>query len=274
MLSTDQLNKYRVDGFLSPLPVLSSVEAGRYRSSLEEFEDAHGLVMKTAFRNKPHLVFTWVNELMRHPNILGAVETILGPNILVWGTNFFIKEPGDETFISWHQDSTYWGLSTPDVVTAWLALSPSNIRSGAMKMIPGSHLIDQLPHKDTFEEKNLLTRGQVVDWSSQPEASQLLELNPGEISLHHVRTVHGSEPNLSADRRIGLAIRYIPTHLRQISGERDYATLVKGEDNFDHFIQEPIPEETMGSDEIEAHKLSASESFKILYRGTGKGVEV
>ena len=89
------------------------------------------------------------------------VEDLLGPNILCWNTSFFIKEPHDPGFVSWHQDATYWGLSSSDVVTAWIAMSPANKVSGCMKFIPGTHK-EQVKHADTFDQNNLLTRGQEI----------------------------------------------------------------------------------------------------------------
>ena len=269
-LTEDQIEKYNREGFFFPLRALTGSEAAEYRKKLEEYEAAHQPIMKTALRNKPHLVFTWINELIRDPRILDAVEDVLGPNILAWGTNFFIKEPQDDAFISWHQDSTYWGLSHPDVMTAWVALSDVTIENGAMRMLPGSHLLDQLTHVDTFAANNLLTRGQEVQVDVDESKVVDLPLKPGEMSLHHVRIVHGSNPNPTDTRRIGLAIRYVPTYVSQISGARDYATLVRGKDNHHNFQLEPAPKVDFGSDEMALHARIAEESFQILYRGTGR----
>jgi len=170
--------------------------------------------------------------------------------------------------VSWHQDSTYWGLSSPEVATAWVALTPSDAENGAMAVIPGSHTIDQVPHRDTFDRHNLLTRGQEIAVEVDESRSVLLDLRPGEMSLHHVRLVHGSAPNPSGDRRIGFAIRYIPTAIRQLEGE-DSATLVRGTDRFHHFAPEPRPESEMAPEMLALHKQIAERSARILYRGTG-----
>ncbi len=265
-----QLNQYERDGFLSPIRVFSEQEARELRVQLETYEATHGSVMKSPYRNKPHLVFKWVAEVIRNPKILDLVESVLGPNLLVWGTNFFIKEPDDGTFISWHQDSTYWGLSRPDVLTVWIALSPSRRSNGAMKMMRGSHQLEQLPHTDTFEEGNLLTRGQKVDHEVAEEDVAWIELQPGEVSLHHVRIIHGSEPNKGPDRRVGLAIRFVPTDVSQVNGVKDYATLVRGRDDYRHFQHEPSPEQTLGLTERSVHTQIADESFKLFYQGTGR----
>ena len=269
-LTQKQIDCYRTDGFLSPIRIFSNEEASRLRSELECFEAAHGLVMGTPYRNKPHLVMTWVAEVIRNARILDAVESILGPNLLVWGTNFFVKEPYDGTFISLHQDSTYWGLSRPEVLTVWVALSASYRSSGAMKMAPGSHKLEQLPHVDTFEKGNLLTRGQKVEHGVDENDIAWIDLAPGEASIHHVRIIHGSEPNSSSDRRIGLAIRFVRTDVKQVNGVKDYATLVRGRDDFQHFQHEPRPKETLGEVEVAVHKQIAEESFKLFYQGTGR----
>jgi non-heme Fe2+,alpha-ketoglutarate-dependent halogenase len=186
---------------------------------------------------------------------------------LCWTTNFFIKEANNPAFVSWHQDSTYWGLSRPDVVTAWVALTPSNASNGAMGFIPGTHKADQIPHRDTFAKNNLLTRGQEIAVDIDDTTAVTVELEPGEISLHHVRVVHGSPANPSSDRRIGFAIRYIPTSVAQVAGD-DSATLVRGVDHFHHFELEPRPSKDMDPAFLKLHKDVTERNAKILYRGT------
>jgi hypothetical protein len=269
-LNAEQVAAFNHNGYHFPLRVLSEEEALGHRRRLEAFEAQHGLIMKTAYRNKPHLVFKWADQLIRHPRILDAVEDILGPDLLVWGSSFFIKEPHDPAYISWHQDSTYWGLSHPDIVTAWVAFSVSEVANGAMRVVPGSHLKDQLPHKDTFAQNNLLTRGQEVMVEVNERDVMDIILQPGEMSLHHVRIVHGSEPNRADFRRIGYAIRYVPTYVKQTAGPKDYATLVRGVDRYHHFDYEPAPNVDFGEEERAEHKRITEEANRILYRGTDK----
>ena len=169
--------------------------------------------------------------------------------------------------MSWHQDSTYWGLDKPDVVTAWVALTPSNKANGAMGFIPGTHTSDQIPHRDTFAKNNLLTRGQEVAVDVDASKAVTIELEPGEISLHHVRLVHGSPPNPSNDRRIGFAIRYIPTTVAQVAGE-DSATLVRGVDTHPPLRARAAAERDMDPAFVALHKEIAERNAQILYRGT------
>jgi non-heme Fe2+,alpha-ketoglutarate-dependent halogenase len=268
LLSEAQVAQYREEGYLAPIRIMSEREAGALRAALETVETRTGGPLAGDLRHKSHLLFPFLAELVRHPVLLDAVEEIIGPDILCWNTNFFIKEAANPAFVSWHQDSTYWGLSAPEVVTAWVALSPSNAENGAMAVIPGTHTLDQVPHRDTFDRHNLLTRGQEVAVEVDESQQVVLCLEPGEMSLHHVRLVHGSAPNPSSDRRIGFAIRYIPTHIRQLEGE-DSATLVRGTDRFGHFAPEPMPEREMAPEMVALHKRIAERSAQILYRGTG-----
>jgi ectoine hydroxylase-related dioxygenase (phytanoyl-CoA dioxygenase family) len=271
VLSRTEVEAFARNGYHFPVRALTIAQAQACRAKLEALEASLGTsVMKTSLRNKPHLVLTWADELVRHPRILDTVEDILGPNLLAWSSSFFIKDGPDPSYISWHQDSTYWGLSHPDVVTAWIALSPSVVENGCMRVVPGSHLLDQLPHQDTFAQNNLLTRGQEVqvDIRGQPIADIVLQ--PGEFSLHHVRIVHGSEPNRANYRRIGFAVRYVPTYVKQTAGPRDSAMLVRGVDTYHHFEMEPRPQGDMHPDAVAAHKRITDAAAQILYRGTDK----
>ncbi|HZH06064.1 MAG TPA: phytanoyl-CoA dioxygenase family protein, partial [Lautropia sp.] len=218
-------------------------------------------------RHKSHLLFKFLSAVVHDEKIVDAIEDLYGGDLLCWTTNFFIKEANTPAFVSWHQDSTYWGLSSPDVVTAWVALTESNLANGAMEVIPGTHLMDQVPHKDTFDDNNLLSRGQEVAVEVDASKAVRLDLQPGEMSLHHVRLVHGSPPNPSNDRRIGFAIRYIPTSVRQLHGE-DAATLVRGVDRFNTFEHEPVPTADRQPEMIALHQQLTERSAKILYRGT------
>ena len=268
MLSQEQIAQYREQGYISPIGVMPEGEAIALRAELEHIEARMGGPLRGDLRHKSHLLFPFLAELVRHPRILDAVEDLYGPDILCWTSNFFIKEAAAPSFVSWHQDSTYWGLSEPDVVTAWVALTPSNAANGAMAVIPGSHTMDQVPHRDTFDRHNLLTRGQEVAVEVDEALQALLVLRPGEMSLHHVRLVHGSAPNPSSDRRIGFAIRYIPTRIRQLEGE-DSATLVRGADRYGNFELEPRPKTDMDPELVALHKRIAERNARILYRGTG-----
>ena len=267
MLTAEQIEQFHRDGYVSPIRVMSAEDAARLRARLEEHEARAGGPLAGGMRHKSHLLFTWLADLVRLPPVLDAVEDLYGPDLFVWTTNFFIKERTAPAYVSWHQDSTYWGLDRPDVVTAWIAFTKADDSNGAMRVIPGSHKIDQIPHRDTFEKHNLLTRGQEIAVDVDESQAVTLNLEPGEMSLHHVRLVHGSPPNLSNDRRIGFAVRYIPTYVRQVAGD-DSATLVRGEDRYRHFELEPRPTRDLDPELVALHTRIAERNAQILYRGT------
>jgi non-heme Fe2+,alpha-ketoglutarate-dependent halogenase len=267
ILTQQQIDQFWKDGCLFPIRVMSEQDALEIRARLEAFEKKTGGPLKGDLRHKSHLLFSWLGDLVRQDRIVDAIEDLYGPNLLCWTTNFFIKEANNPAFVSWHQDSTYWGLDRPDVVTAWIAFTPSNKANGAMGFIPGTHTSDQIPHRDTFAKNNLLTRGQEVAVDVDEKQAVTIELKPGEMSLHHVRLVHGSPPNPSNDRRIGFAIRYIPTTVGQVAGE-DSATLVRGADEHHHFALEPRPATDMDPAFVELHRKITERNAQILYRGT------
>jgi non-haem Fe2+, alpha-ketoglutarate-dependent halogenase len=269
MLTADAVRQYHEQGYYSPVRVMPRGEAEALRGKLETFEAGAG-VLAGKLRHKSHLLFTWLNELIRHPRILDAVEDVLGPNILCWGSSFFIKEPRNPAFVSWHQDSTYWGLDPADVITAWVALSDSSAANGAMRVIPRSHKLEQVAHRDTFSPDNLLSRGQEVMVDVDERQAVMMPLQAGEMSLHHVRLIHGSDPNPSDLRRVGFAIRYIPTTVRQVAGSHDHATLVRGVDTYGHFEPEERPAADMSEQAVAYHAAVTGAHAAILMRETGK----
>ena len=271
LLTQEAVEQYNREGWYAPVSVLSPSEASAIRGKLEAFEaEAGGL--KGPLRHKSHLLFTWLDELIRHPRILDAVEDVIGPNILCWGSSFFIKEPRNPGFVSWHQDSTYWGLDPADVITAWVAFSDSNAANGAMRVIPGTHKLDQVTHRDTFNADNLLSRGQEIEVDVDASQARMLDLRAGEMSLHHVRLIHGSDPNPSDTRRIGFAIRYIPTHVRQVAGTHDSATLVRGVDTEQNFALEQAPKSDMSVQAQAFHAEVTNQHANILMRSTNRAM--
>jgi hypothetical protein len=266
-LTEDQVAQYRREGYLCPLRVLPAEQAARYRAALETAEAATGGPLPGAYRHKPHLLYGWAQELIRLPAVLDAVEGIIGPDILAWESVFFNKEAHTPDFISWHQDITYWGLDQEgDVVTAWLALSPSTQESGCMQVVPGTHLREVVAHADTFDERNMLSRGQEIAVEVDEAHAVDLVLQPGEMSLHHVKIFHGSRHNASADRRLGFAIRYLPPHMRQQAGAADSATLVRGEDRYGHFEPEPAPAYDLAPEALAYHRAVRERRVAILMR--------
>ena len=269
LLDSAAVASYRRDGIYFPIRVMDAAQAGNMLSRLERIEAEFGGRLPARVNQKPHLLFPWLAELVRHPGILDAVESVLGPDLLCWSAQFFTKNGGDPGYVSWHQDATYWGLSSPDVVTAWVAFTHSTVQSGCMRVVPGTQH-RQFAHKDTFAETNLLSRGQEIEVDVNESDAVDVILAPGEISLHHVLICHGSEPNRSSERRVGFAIRYISAEVYQTSGVLESATLVRGSDALNHFEHELPPQADMHPDAVARHARIVDRQLKVLYAGAAK----
>ena len=270
LLTEEQTARYREEGFVFPIRVMDEDRAADYRRLLEEFEAAQGGPVSGALRNKSHLLFRWVDELMRDDAVLDAVEDLIGENILCWNTLFWIKEPQSKAFVSWHQDLNYWGLDTDDLITVWLALSPATLESGCMSVLPGSHREEMMPHADEYRDNNMLTRGQEISVEVDESKAAAMPLKPGEISIHNGRLAHSSSPNRSDDRRIGLSLHYMPTTTRQIVGDWDSAALVRGEDGYGHFTHTPQPVRDFDPATVAFHEKAADAVRDILFHGADK----
>ncbi len=270
MLNQEAVEQYKRDGYYFPVKILDRKQVAANRALLENFETSQGQPIGGALRNKSHLLFTWVDDLMRHPKILDVVEDLIGADILCWNTFFWVKEPGSERFVSWHQDLRYWGLDTNDLVSVWLALSPATLDSGCMRVLPGSHEGDLLPHLDEYNTNNLLTRGQEISVQVDEAKAVAMPLQPGEISLHNVRLAHASGPNRSADRRIGLSLHYMPTGTKQTVGEWDSAALVRGEDRYGHFTLTPRPSEDFDPAAVAFHEKATQAVRDVLFKDAAK----
>jgi len=225
---------YQRDGFVSGVEILSEGGALRHRAAMEAAEASFGALHYEA---KVHTILRSPHELATHSTALDVVEQFIGPNILLHSATYIIKEPGSGSFVSWHQDLTYWGFSHDDQVSMWLALSPATVGSGCMRMIPGSHVHGELRHETTEDEANVLFNGQTVA-DVQENDAVACALRAGQASFHHGRTLHSSGPNQSDDRRIGLNVQYLATHMRQTKNDTDSAILVRGRDEFGHFAED------------------------------------
>ena len=269
--------QYWDEGFLSPVRIFTSDEAAQLRGAIEAEEQQRGPIFREdrprpgdpfqgSYRFKSHLLFKWLADAIRDPRLLDVIEPLTGPDILCWTTHWFIKEAGSVNYVSWHQDSNYWGVETDKLVTAWLALSPATVESGCIRLLPGSHRGPDLDHVDTWEAENMLTRGQTIMNVDETKTVNL-ELDPGEIALFDYRLAHASDPNQSSDRRIGIGIRYMPTSARQVRADWDSATLVRGVDRHGHFELEPEPKGDFDPAAVALHQKADEEQRKIYYQG-------
>lgn len=267
-LSTEQVEQYHRDGFTFPVSVFTNEEVARYRTALETFEAAQGHPLNGSQRAKSYLLFDWLFEMATHPGVLDAVEDLIGPNILLFYCTSWLKPAQEPTFVSWHQDSTYFGLEPAEQVTAWLALSPSTPKSGCVRVLPRSHRDGMLRSRTEPDPRNLLTSGQHITDELDEDSAVDMILAPGQMSLHHTNVVHGSGANDSDDRRLGFCLSYIPTHVHQYGEYHSPAMVVRGVDEFGNFEPEAPPTGNADAASLAEHKRSV-ELFRANAREKG-----
>ena len=277
-LTSDQLHSYREDGFVKPIRAFSPERAVELRENIERIErecaDADKPIdINQYFRVNGQIVIPLLYEITRTEAVLDAVESVLGPNLLVWSCELFIKEAGSEKIVSWHQDMTYWGMGGSDKqATVWIAITNVSEEAGCMRFVPGSHKQQLVPHIDKFSEDNLLSRGQEVAVDVDEDDAVLDDLAPGEMSMHHGRIFHASGPNRSSDRRIGVAIRYVAPDLERSASGRDFATLVRGVDKCGNWINAAPPMKLLGESEMATYNLIMEAQASILGEGAEQAV--
>lgn len=264
-LSPAQRAAFARDGYVFPVDVLGADEVAGHLASLEALEASRAGRLPPAMNAKPHLLVRWLWDLVHDPRVVDPVADLLGPDLLCWGTSFISKSGKDEKFVSWHQDATHWKLSEPRAVTAWLALTPSRRDNGCVRMIPGSQLA-AVPHEDTADPDNLLGRRERVLAAFDEAAAVDVELEAGQMSIHHALAIHGSEPNRSGRRRTGFAIRYLPADVGQADGRQNFATLVRGRDH-GTFALESGPEADFHPDAVARHGQSIRAGMRVIFEG-------
>lgn len=208
-LSRQQLDRYDRDGIVFPVRVFSADEVSLFRGALESVADDCGEGSLRRF-DSLHLFFGWAYRLVTHDALLNTVEDVLGGDILIDGTLVFYKPPKDSSYVSWHQDSVYSGWHLTPSTSAWIALTASHPANGCMRVIPGSHKQGLLEHDNVRDDPNLLNRrGERVATDVDESRAVDVVLRPGEMSLHHSTIIHGSNPNVSDEPRIGFIVRFV-----------------------------------------------------------------
>jgi non-haem Fe2+, alpha-ketoglutarate-dependent halogenase len=267
-LTREQVDFYRHNGFLFPIPALTQDEIDIYLAGLARLEADLGCPVADAdikWRSHAHAHSPWFNDLIRHPRILDAIEDVIGPNILVWTSTFFIKEPHSPTFAAWHQDSTYFGLEPKQQVCAWVALTDASAEAGCMEQLSSHGAPRQLHHAALGLANSINRAGQTIMEPFDDTQPVAMALPAGSFSLHHELSVHRSAPNNASHRRVGIGLNYIPTHVRVDSPVRLKAMLVRGEDTYGHFDLIDPPVADRDADALAAHQ-AVSDRYRENYK--------
>ena len=268
-LSSNQLQQYKDEGFVSPIDIFSKDKAKEIRDEIETIEQRLPGELEKAGRYNAHLISPLLDEVTHNSKILDAVQSLIGKDILVCGTTLFIKNPKEKGFVSYHQDAKYIGLEPYNWVTAWVAITDSNEHNGCMRMWSGSHKDNLKYHDQKFNAGNLLTRGQTVNNVPDQETKALV-LSAGQMSLHHPKTVHGSGLNKSDDRRIGFVIQsYIGSNVKQVIGKNS-VQLARGEDKFNFHEKIGRPKSLLDEKDIKIKKQENDNLQEIFYKGANQ----
>jgi hypothetical protein len=217
LLTAAEIEHYRAEGFVTPRYRLPADVLEKLRAAIE------ALITQNADIRPEQLVGAHIRkssdtgvrgnedllDFARFPDILDIVEQLIGPDIIMWGSQVFSKPAGDGMAIPWHQDGQYWPMRPLSTVTLWVAVDPATVENGCLRVIPGTHKRGLLPHILDNSEGMALNQGLAQDALDENKAVDIT-LEPGQISLHHVMLVHGSNANHSTKRRCGYAIRYMP----------------------------------------------------------------
>ena len=269
MLSRQQVERYRRDGYLFPFPALSPSELAECNEGMARYEAWLGMRVNEAdrrWRSAGYVFLPWLDALVRHERVLDAVEDLIGPDILVYTATFFIKEAQSPTFAAWHQDATYFGLSPHEHVTAWVALSDATTEAGCMEVVSSQGAPRQMHHAALGLAHSINGGGQAIVEPIDASRAVAMEVPAGSFSLHHTLCRHRSAPNRSNHRRVGIGISYIPAHCRLVGSVRMCARLVCGRDTGGNFDLLPSPEGEFYPDALERHERAYS-----LYRDNYAG---
>jgi len=209
MLSEAQVAQYHEDGYVIP----------DYRipdEALLEIRTAHDrlLAKHPEFRDYCATLLAYDTSFLgtaRTPEILDMVEQVIGPNFALWNSSFFAKPSGNGKRTPWHQDGEYWPIRPLATCTVWIAVDAATPENGCLRIIKGSHKDRRLRKHNTVEASDVTLHQELAPEEYDDSKAVDLELEAGQISLHDVFLLHGSEANTSAHSRRGMTLRFMPT---------------------------------------------------------------
>lgn len=256
-LTESQVAAWKQDGFLSSFPLFDEAEKQDSMAGLERYERWIGAPVNQAaemnWRSMSHLILPWVTKLARDPRILDRVEDLIGPDILIYTSTFFIKDPGTPAFAAWHQDSTYYGLTPAEEITVWIALSDASEEAGCMDALSFNGAPTQLRHAARVVENSVNRASQVITEPLDDTGAKAMPLQAGSFSMHHGLCAHRSGPNRAQHRRVGLGLNFIPPHVAGELSEKPAAMLVRGEDRYGHFELLSPPKAELDAEAVATH---------------------
>ena len=249
---------YNENGYYLPIDVLDNDKINLSANKLQAIYKSPPSNIKHPWNLQAHLLADWIYDLCVSPKLLDAVEEVIGPNILIQSADIFIKPAKGKKHINWHQDANYWGLNPYELVTGWIAITDVNLENGCMSYLPKSHLHQKIEHTETFDTNSDLTRGQEINLKINDKDVVAVTLKKGQASLHHCLLAHGSGPNKTNFPRIGIAVRYLPTYVKQTKGPPISMILARGIDEYKNFKMDEIPTGDFDNKSIAEHDKASS----------------
>ncbi|HEY3266192.1 MAG TPA: phytanoyl-CoA dioxygenase family protein [Armatimonadota bacterium] len=216
MLTKEQIEQYRTEGYTIVRNVLPQEPLLRLRAVVDDLIAHLPPDQRPEHMDMPHLKTPALLEACRHPALLDAAGSIVGPNIVLFASHLIAKAKGDGLEVPWHQDAEYWELEPMEVATLWLAVDESTVENGCMRVLPGTHKAGLVPHRAAQDkDSKVLDKG--VDMSPYDLSKAVnIELAPGDCSFHAPYLLHGSTANHSQKRRCGYTMRYMPASTRLV----------------------------------------------------------
>jgi phytanoyl-CoA hydroxylase len=234
MLNQQQIDYYDKNGYLAVENVLSDAEVSELRRVTDEFveksrevtehdhiydlEPGHTPEAPRVRRIKsPAAHHPVYDGTLRHDRILDIVEQLIGPGVRYNGHKLNMKYPEFGSPVEWHQDWAFYPHTNDDLLAVGVAIDDMTVENGCLMVIPGSH---KGPTYDHHQDGAFV--GAVTDPNFSPDTAAHVEVKAGGISIHHVRTLHGSYPNTSSKPRRLLLLQYCAIDAWSLLGKPDW----------------------------------------------------
>ena len=209
MLTQNEVEKYNEDGYLIPNFTMPEKE-------LLEIEELHNSLIKKIpkFKNYCPALLLHDERFLKYcfnNEILNIIEQLIGKNFALWNSSFFAKPAFNGYATPWHQDGQYWPIKPLATCSVWLAIDEATSENGCLRFIKGSHKEKILKKHKLNKSKNLTLNQEILKSEYIEKNSIDLILKRGQISLHDIYMVHGSEENESPNSRRAMTMRFMPT---------------------------------------------------------------
>ncbi len=268
-LTTRAVVAYRERGYHTPIRVMPEADARALSGWVERLE-AERPALHRKCDLKAQMIVPWIDDLTRRPELVEPISQLLGPDLVCWNASFRVKRNDGRHHAGWHQDTKYIDLR-PTGAIAFFALSDCSRAAGCLRAIPGTHRGAILAHEDTGNPDSILTRGQYITEEINEDSAVDIALRPGEAALFDHGIVHGSGPNTTAGRRIGMILGYFATRSRPVNGSVMSGMVVRGRDRHGFFRADPRPDDEFTDSALAAHRAAVeAQTRELLFEGSAR----